>query len=188
MAFLVLGAGVFLSICLFILARHFANRTLGIVGILVLLIGIGGGGLLTLYKTEEDKIRDVVRSLATAITTNDSSGVVGHVSTNAEACRIRAAEEMQRYEFDACRVSSFEPVEFDAQNPNRATVSFEVWVTGRIRREMTEFMTAPIELKLWFEKGADEKWQVTGYDYRRPSNDPWGDTPANGAVGNLYEY
>lgn len=186
MAFLALGSGVFLSVCLFILARHFANRSLAFIGLIVLLLGMGGSLLLSMFQSDADKIRAVVRQLSTAIMTNDSAAVDSHISPDASDCRARAAEEMNRFEFDLCNVSGFEPVEFDPNDPTRASIAFEVWVKAKIRREMSESATGVVELKLWFERGSDENWRVTGYAYRRPSNEPWGNTPPNSSVGSLY--
>lgn len=187
MVFLSFGSGIFLSIVLFILARQFRSRPLALTGVAALLLGLGGAVALTLFESEADRVKQVVQDLALAVGSNDIAKAQSFVSSSSPECHEDIGREMKKYEFDWCRVNSWDGVEFDPNNPNLAVATFTVWVHVRLIDAGVSYDgNATQEVRLWFRKEGEDNWKLYGYGHRRPSSGGWPDTPPNGMIGGYY--
>lgn len=121
-----------------------------------------------LIVTDREAVEETVFRLATMVQSNDVEGVVNSISKTQDTTRQRARSEMNRYDFDTCRVAG--TTHFDSREDGgvkTAEITFTVTVSVR-GYSGPETVYGQRRVTLVFEKESDGQWRVINYSHEDP--------------------
>ncbi len=163
---LLLGA-ILVAGCTFGWLRTGDKRLIG--GILLgLAIAIGGIFLERMVVTDGEQIERVIYAVADDVQSGRLEEAVSHLSPNAPEHRERARTELRLYKVTQIRVKR--PLEIKltpAKKPTRATVEFNVVVTGGDATGTIQNQQVPRFLIVHFIK-LDGRWYADDYEHHDP--------------------
>jgi hypothetical protein len=164
----VLAAVVFavVGICCLLLWIRFQTWAPLVAGLASLLVAAVFPLVLLWNETPEERIERTLNQLAMAIESNDTPGVLRHISPAAERVRKLAELEMQKSQFTSCWVAKIHKIAIDQNKaPPEARVSFGAIVSVSESQHTDGPARGRVQIVLDMVLEADGAWRIAGYDY-----------------------
>lgn len=122
----------------------------------------------TLIETKNEQIKRYVYQMANCVRQNDVAGLLRFVDPEARNVSMQIERVMKSYEFSACNVAGFQSVEFDPDDPDQVTMTFNVFINVNAQQS---YYDGPelhgVELK--FRRQANDNWLVNGFRHFEPT-------------------
>jgi len=151
------------------------NKPIGIAGLIAALLVPGAFLVADVIVTDREKILNIIYTTVEAVENNDHEAAVARIGV--PEIRVRALQELPRYEFTNLRVRNIQITMVTGSYPPEATADCDAAATVSLKRGTVKNMRVTRRVILTFRKEPNETWVVTNYTHQPLAGGPDSFTP-----------